>query len=449
MSKRFLLITLVALVGISCSRSNKEEKRPVVFSAQLSVSDSLDQSGNFAGFQFLVFSRENPTAAADTIFYAESDSTGRVNGLIEPEEEGLYPLQISRNGVNIGIVRLIVAYNDTITITGELPNNFEVDSKENRAMERYDRVQNGFNRTNQFILAGQVADSLIPWEYQKWADLFWEVFNEDKGTLAAKFALESNIDILRRIDQPQMFNKINQAFEEDLAYGLAATFGKQYVASTRGLDASVAYLDSVKNLTREKDIHKAIDQSIIKLQFDSTNVEIASNLLTKYERKYLKKEEEPSFWYKNIRFEISNLAPGMPLPDFGFVTAAGDSITKSGLLGTAYVLEFSRLSNSLYQSQYDEATVIYQIYHPQGLEYFTVPFDESVNTIIGFFQERDRFWALADPPSFNAQNIVDEFNVQYFPTRILVDQNGNIVRKFVGEEFEQIIPAITQTLSNN
>ncbi len=449
MSKRFLLIALIAVVGISCSRSDKEEKNPAVFTAQLSVSDSLDQSRNFAGFQFLVFSRENATAAADTIFYAESDSTGKVSGLIEPEEEGLYPLQISRNGVNIGIVRLIVAYNDTITITGELPNNFEVDSKENRAMERYDRVQNGFNRTNQFILAGQVADSLIPGEYQKWADLFWEVFIQDEGTLAAKFALESNIDILRRIDQPQMFNKLNQAFEEDLAYGFAATFGKQYVASTKGLDASLAYLDSVKNLTKEKDIQKAIDQSIIKLHFDSANVEIAKDLLSSYERRYIKKDEEPSFWYKNIRFEILNLAPGMELPDFSFVTAAGDSVSKASMLGTAYILEFSRLENSLYQSQYDESTVIYQIYHPQGLEYFTIPFDESVNTIIGFFQERDRFWALADPPSFNAQNIVDEFNVQYFPTRILVDQNGNIVRKFVGEEFEQIIPAITQTLSNN
>lgn len=449
MFRRLLLIVLVAAIGISCARSDKKEKTPTLFTAQLSVSDSLDQSGNFSGFQLLVFSRENPTAAADTIFYAETDSTGYVSGVIEPEEEGLFPLQISRNGVNIGVLRLIVSYNDTISITGEFPNNFEVDSRENRAMERYDRVRSGYDRTNRFILAGQVADTLIAGEYQKWADLFWEVFNKDKGTLAAKFALESTVDILSRIDQAQMFNRLNKAFEEDLAYGLAATFGKQYVARQKGLEASLAYLDSVKNLTKEKDIQQALDQSIIKLHFDSAKVETASQLLSRYERKYLDKNEEQSFWYKNIRFEINNLAPGMALPEFSFVTAAGDSVSKSGLLGTTYILEFSRLANPLYQSQYDEATIIYQIYNPQGLEYFTIPFDESVNTIIGFFQERDRFWALADPPSFNAQNIVDEFNVQYFPTRILVDQQGNIVRKFVGEEFEQIIPAITQTLSNN
>ncbi|RNC79666.1 MAG: hypothetical protein ED557_14185 [Balneola sp.] len=449
MNKVYLSILVIIIAGVSCAKSNEEIKAPTLFSAQISVPDSLDDTGNFAGFHFLLYSRETPGAAADTMFYAETDSNGFLSGLIEPEQAGVFPLQVSRNGVNIGMVRLIVSHSDTISITGEIPNNFTVDSRENRAMERYERVRSGYDRTNRFILAGQVPDSLIGREYQKWADLYWEVFNRNKGSLAAKFALEGTVDILRRIDQPLMFSRLNQAFDEDLAYGLAATFGKQYVANTKGLDASVAYLDSVRSLTKEKDVHKAIDQSIIKLHFDSANVDIASELLAKYERKYIKKDEEPSFWYKNIRYEISNFAPGMGLPDFSFVTAAGDSVNKSGLLGTVYVLEFSRLANSLYQSQYDESTVIYQIYNPQGLEYFTIPFDESVNTIIGFFQERNRFWALADPPSFDAQGIVDDFNVQYFPTRILVDQNGNIVRKFVGEEFEQIIPAITQTLSNN
>jgi len=124
-------------------------------------------------------------------------------------------------------------------------------------------------------------------------------------------------------------------------------------------------------------------------------------------------------------------------------------VNNNTLLGNPYILEFTLMANQLYQQQYDESTVIYQIYGPEGLQYFTIPFDESVNTIIGFFEERDRFWQLADPPSFDARKFTDDFNIQFYPTRILVDAEGNMVRKYIGEEFDGIIPGITETLNLN
>lgn len=451
MRKIFWTLIIGVMFGNACSAEQEKEVKPTLFSAQLSVADSIDQTGDFSGFQILIFSRINASAAADTLFFGVTDSTGFMEGVINLKDEGAFPTQITRNGVNLGTVRLLLAYDDTVKVTGEFPafqETFKVDSRERRAMKLFDRVDAGYKRTNQFMIAGQVADSLIPVELQKWTDLYWEVFQDHKGTFASKFALEGVINLLSQFDSQQMFTKLNQSFDEDLAYGLAITRGKEYVARRYGLERSIAYMDSVKSLTKEKNIIRAIDQSIIKINYDSSRVVEARTLLDKYNSTYNEKGTEPSFWYKNMRFDLTNLAPGMDIPEFTFTTSEGDTISNVNMIGKSYVLEFTLMANQLYQSQYEEATVIYQIYNMNGLEYFTIPFDQSTNTIIAFFEERDRYWQLADPPSFNKKDFVEDFNVQFFPTRILIDKQGKIVRKYVGQEFEGMIPAITETLKN-
>tara|TARA_R110000868_G_scaffold378658_7_gene644226 strand:- start:25308 stop:26630 length:1323 start_codon:yes stop_codon:yes gene_type:complete len=440
------------MFGTACSAEQEKEVKPTLFSAKISVADSIDQTGDYSGFQVLIFSKKSASASADTLFWGITDSTGFVNGVIDLKDEGAFPTQISRNGVNLGAIRLLLAYDDTVKVSGEFPGFQEtlvVDSRESRAMKLYDRVDTGYKRTSQFIISGQIADSLIPGELQKWVNLYWEVYQDHKGTFASKFALEATINLLRQYDSPQMFSKLNQAFDEDLAFGLAITKGKEYVAKNFGLEKAITYLDSVKALTKEKEIIRAIDQSVIKINYDSLRVEEARELLEKYNKKYNLDDSELSFWYKNMRFDLTYLAPGMDIPEFSFRTSDGDTITNSSMIGKSYLLEFTLMANQLYQSQYEEATVIYQIYNINGLEYFTIPFDQSTNTIIAFFEERDRYWEIADPPSFDRKAFVENFNIQYFPTRILVNKQGKIVRKYIGEEFDGIIPAITETLKNN
>ena len=68
---------------------------------------------------------------------------------------------------------------------------------------------------------------------------------------------------------------------------------------------------------------------------------------------------------------------------------------------------------------------------------------------IAFFQERDRFWSIAEPPTMNRKSLIETFNIQYYPTRILVDAEGRIIRKFIGEELDDFIPYLTPHLTSN
>ena len=440
----FFLMLLLILA--SCS--SEPEALQSRFVADVSVADSIDQTGDFSGFNFLIFSRASINDPIDTLLYVTTDKSGHTEGNFKFERAGSYPVQITRNGRNIASLQIWLAENDTTHLTGEFPafdKTYNIDSREQDAMEVYNRVEAAFARTNTFILNGKIPEDEIGSELQKFVDLYWEVFTKNPGSFASKFALERAITLLNTFDEEQMFEKLQQAFSDDYAFGLAATIGKEYVADYRGLDATVAYLDSVKTLTKKEDIHRVLDQAVIKLQLDSLNIDQARQLLTSFEKNY-ENPDEYTFWYKNMRFELYDLTPGEPVPAFSFETVDGDTISNESLLGKPYILEFSLMANQLYQSQYEKSTVIYQLYAPQGLQYVTIPFDESSNTIVGFFQERDRFWDIANPPSVDRKKMTEEFNIHFFPTRVLVDAEGNMNRKFIGEEFDGIIPAITQTL---
>lgn len=444
----FFLLLLVATLS-NCSK--EPEVLESKFLVDVSVADSVDTTGDFSGFNFLVFHRLTVNDPVDTLIHLVTDSLGHAEGNIQFEKAGSYPVQISRNGRNLASLQLLLSDEDTVKFSGQFPDisaTIEVDSREQRAMDAYNRVDKAFQRVALFINAGKVPEEEIADELQKQVDLYWQIFERYPGTFASKFGLEAAVNILSDLDQPQMFEKINQGFNEEYAFALAATVGKEFVASERGLEKGIAYLDSVKKLTKKEDILRVLDQAKIKLQLDSLKVEDAKTALATFEKKYEDKENYTE-WFKNIRFELFELTPGEPVPTFSFFTADGEVVSNSNLLGKPYILEFTTMANSLYQQQYDEATILYQLYAPNGLQYYTLPFDPSANTIIGFFEERNRYWDVADPSSFDKKKMVENFNIHYYPTRVLVDAEGNMYRKFIGEEFDGMIPAIIETLKLN
>ena len=443
-----LILLLLVLVATVTNCSKEPEILESQFMVDVSVADSIDQTGDFSGFKFLVFHRLSVNEPVDTLLFLTTDTLGHAEGSIQFERAGSYPVQISRNGRNLASLQILLADEDTIKFSGEFPDlgaTLDIDSREQRAMNAYDRVDLAFQRSDAFIRAGRIANEDIPAELQKHVDLYWQIFDRYPGTFASKFSLEAAVNLLSKYDQAQMLKKIDEGFGEDYAFALAATLGKAFVAETEGFDAAISYLDSVQKLTEVEDIERVLEQSKIKLTFDSLKVEEAKALLTRFEKEY-EDEENYTEWYKNIRFELYELTPGQPAPEFSFITVDGDTVTNESAKGAPYILEFTLMANRLYQEQYDESTILYQLYSPDGLQYFTIPFDESANTIVGFYEERDRFWGIANPPSVDKKKMVEEFNIHYYPTRVLVYADGNIYRKFIGEEFDGMIPAIIETL---
>ena len=444
---KFILSALVAFLAISCSSDPKWNEARI--EGSISVADSVDSSGDYSGIEVMITYQENVDAKIDTIFKEQTDKNGLLNGSVKFPTRGVYPVYISRNGNQVAASQFILADNDTIKFSGELPGfnqNIEIDSREHRGMQMFNRIDRGFNRVAAYINAGAVDDTLIYDEVYKWSNLYWEVTERNPGTVAEILASSESVRLLNIIDQPMMMTRIDQALKNERFVLSASNYGMKYKAETQGLDAAISYLDSLMDLTDTDDLLINLKQKQIELYYDSAKVDEAKNKLEAFEKEY-KETKRAMDWARVIGYDLAYLAPGYRVPDFSFVTQEGDSVNASTLLGKPFILEITPVANRLYQDQYDRTVVIQQIYQNYDLEIYTIPLDQSEVTVNAFFEERVKHWGVAEFGTFDIKKLIEDFNVTDIPTRILVDQQGNIVRKYIATEFTDVIQGMNTIIS--
>ncbi len=441
------LLLTGAFIFINCS--SQPEWDTVLIEGKISVADSIDSTGDFSGFRVDIAYTKPGTSQVDTLFSYTTKKDGVIKGRVKFPEQGLYPVLISRNGNPIGAIQFILADNDTISFSAVLPDitqSFTVDSREQRAMDDYNRINKNFRRVVAYINAGAVADSAIQDEIAKWSALFWEIKQEHNGTFASNLAARESIRLLSTINKEAMMGALNTSLESERMITVAMDFGLEYVSNKSGVEGGTNYLDSLKRLTKNKDILRLVSQKQIKYNFDSSRVSFARELLTNFKKEF----EDDSLamrWAKIIGYDLNYLAPGFQVPEFSFITQRGDTVNSNSMVGKAYILEITPVASRMYQNQYDRAVVIHQIYRNYNLEILTVPLDESEVTVTAFFEERVKHWPVARLGSFDIKDLIEKFNITDVPTRILVDQSGTIVKKYVAGDFADVLDGLSTIIN--
>ncbi|PAU95646.1 hypothetical protein CK503_00860 [Aliifodinibius salipaludis] len=449
LTKLKYLFVVLAVGVISWGCSNESENKTAHISGNFTVSDSIDSSGDYSGIGFTIIKKDSANADADTLYHAVSDSNGSFSGMATFQEKRRYPLIISRNNRNLARSGVILAEDDSVFITGQLPNvreTLKIASREHNAMQTFQRLGKNFNRVMQLARAGQLKGDTLRDELQKWTNLYWDVYEEEEGTFASNFAAREAIKILEGFDKPQMMNRIRSVDNQDDLSDLGATFGKRYMAENKGLDSALVYLDSLSQITESPNSSKQIARQRIKLLYDSARVDQAQKELTTFKKAY--PQDSTSEWVESMSYDINYLSPGDTIPEFQF-SQNGKTISRDSLSGTPYILEVTQLSNRLYQEQFDRTVVIHSIYKNYGLEVITLPLDESQVTVDAFFEGRVKPWPVADAQAFDREELLEKFNIRLLPTRFLVDKNGQIIRKYVGNEFEDVIQGIQKIINKD
>lgn len=448
--RQFALYLLVAISIITAACSNEPKPLQTVVKGNISVADSVDDSGDFSGIEVSIIARDSSNAFTDTLFNEQTDASGSFMGTVTFPEKRYYNLFISRNGTNLGSIGAILSDGDTLTVTAELPGlnqTLTLSSREHKAMETLARVERGFQRIGAFARSGVLPDSQLLDETQKWSDLYWEVFEKHPKTIASFLAAEKSASIVSSFDQQKMLERIDAALPADYMFNVALSLAKPYIAQTQGFEAASSYLDSLVQISGNETIKEAIKRDKIMMYFDSSRVKEAKNLLAKYEEQYSSSDSKK--WARRIRYDLNYLAPGVMIPDFSFVTLNGDTVSNTSLSGDVYILEISPLANPEYQNDYDRTVIIHEIYKNYGLKIFTVPLDESPLTVDGFFEERRKLWSVAELGSFDVQDMIQKFNVVQVPTRFLIDENGVLIRKYERGEFQEVIQGLNKAFDNS
>lgn len=439
--KWLLLLAAVLLVGACSSPESGPSSAHV--EGRITVADSIDASGDYSGIEVSIIRKDSAQAPADTLFYQITDSSGYFDGSAQFPSDRFYTLRIDRNQRRLGQNSIILADNDTVQISAELPGlqqTLAIKSNEHEALNQYQRVNNNYQRVMQFIRSGAIQGDSARTELRKWANLHWEVYTGQEGTIASRMAAVDAIEIYSSVNDSTVMQKLRQIQDNDDLAGVAAQYGKNYLAQNRGLNSSLQYLDTLQSITQDSLANMNIQQERIKLLYDSARIDAAKSQLEDFKKQFGTMQSAKS-WVETIEYDLTYLSPGDSIPSFSFRNN-GRMISRDSLLGTPYILEITMLSNRLYQNQYDRTFVIHNIYKNFGLEVVTIPLDQSQITINAFFDEREKAWPVAPADAFNRQSVIKKFNIRLVPTRFLVDRQGNIVRKYIGQEYQDVIKGI-------
>lgn len=449
--KAAFILFIAAIVMFGCSKKDSKLNEAYI-SGKITVDENLDSSGDNSGIQLMVSFQTSEDEARDTLFHAVTDVEGNFSGTAQFENRDLYPIIVSRNQNTFGILNVVFADGDSISIQAELPNvdqTAEISSKENDVFKIYERVERNFNRVAQYINAGVLSEDSVLVELRNWSDLYWDVYNEHKNTFAAELAGNMSITLLSGWNDSLMVERAESLIG---AQSSLRSNGRSvlvdYYAETEGLDRAISFLNRVENLSTERNDIMTTQMDKIELLYDSSRTSEAAAQLDQFQEQF-KDVPLAMEWAENISYDIEFLAPGSPFPDFSFVTVAGDSVTTNSLEGVPYIIEITRFDNPLYQRQYDRTVAIYQIYSNFGLDIITVPVATNPVMFEAFFEERDMFWKVVRPDTFDAEELIERFNITRVPTRFLVDSDGQIIRRYIGEEYQEVVRGLQNITSSN
>jgi len=440
------LTAFVFLIFIisSCSSDDAANSNKPYIEGRITVNDSLDSTGDYSGIQILSSVRSG-AESIDTLFYAVTDSTGSFSGFADIDENGIYPVLLSRNSNNFGLLNVVLAEGDSVSITAELPdvrNTSEITSDEQEVLRTLERVERGFRRVANFMNAGAISADSIQIEIEKWSDIYWQVFEENRGRHVARLSGESSATILQGWNDSLMVERANIVLDE---YSRISPNLRnlliQHISDTEGLSATLGFIDELEEKTPTENDKISIQIKRIDLLYDSSRTERATEYLNQLKNEFPEDEFVQS-WAENMAYDLEYLAPGSSFPELQFQLVNGDSVSTSSLKGQPFLLEVTRLDNALYQEQYDRTVAIYQIYRNFDLEIITVPVSVSDVMFSAFFEERSRIWPFVRPNSFDTEALVEVLNLNRVPTRFLIDADGTIIGRYIGTEYDNILDGL-------
>src|SRR6056297_4359393 len=116
--KAAFILLIAAIVMFGCSRQDSGQKEAYI-SGTLTVDENLDSSGDYSGIQLLVSFQTSDGEARDTLFHAVTDVEGNFSGTANFENRDLYPVIVSRNQNTFGVLNMVFADGDSISINAE------------------------------------------------------------------------------------------------------------------------------------------------------------------------------------------------------------------------------------------------------------------------------------------------------------------------------------------
>ena len=441
---------MAGLLIAGCSSASHDSNVAIVTGTLTISEEILDDDVDFSGIQLFIVAGQNELR--DTLFNALTDVDGFFSTVARVPERGVYPLVISRNNRVIHIGSMVLAPEDTVTVTGQLPDldrTLRIDSRENRAMHTYERLQRLYGRVATLAFGGVVSQDSIPILMNQWSDLFWSMRDEYPGSYASNLASIDAIDILEGWNDGKVIERLNELDGNDIYFTVKLAYGGHVRARHEGLSSGIDYLNQLRRSVRDSDRRRAVDMRLIELMVDYGEYDMALDHARQLVRN-TGSDELMREWAEDAVYRLENLMPGRLIPSFT-LTFDGEPVTFP-LEGAppVTVIEVVLLSDRNYQQSYTGLQRLFRSVPEGSARFFTVPLEQRQTTINAFFEERSRNWPFAPAGAYEEAGIIDLLRIEEVPTRIVLDRDGRILARLVGHDLRDLseeLDSIIQTLN--
>jgi peroxiredoxin len=434
---QFILLLLATFL-IADSGFTQAQKTTRI-SGSITVDQRLDSTGDYSGISVHIVDIGGQRGV-DTLFAAITNIDGSFSGTARFTNKGEFTASISRYGIPLAATAVILAPNDPVTITGQLPNFEEtvsVESKEQSAMNTYQRVERNYNRIVDFINSGavEVTQDTIPVIINTWSDLFWSVRELHPGTLAADIGTLRSVEILAGFNDEVVLRRVRESMSDNSFYTAAKVrLGAGAKLRLEGVQPAIAFIDSVLKMRIPEDDRIVLEMESIEIKIDNGMEQEAKTRLLAFREKH---KNTPSLaeWVDVIMYDIENLFPGLPAPSFSLQLHRGGRVQNQDLIGKTVLIEIANFASQTYQTENTFLGLLYERFNDKNFEIVTIPIHDSRITVNAFVQDRNIPWPVVSAGQFNSADIIQKFNLTVIPTRILIAPDGTIIRKYSGTNF--------------
>ena len=435
--RRWSVFALIVLLAgwAAPAQAQPDDTIQSVLEGRITVNPELDSIPNYGGFEVLVAYQAGESV--DTLGYATTDRSGQFRMTVEAPDRGIYPIVIRRRGTVVASDDFVVASGETATMQVQLPvgnRPLPIRSTENSAWLAY-RNTVALHRQGliERVQQQSVKTDSVGQNVEQTASILWNMPQSYPNTLGAAYARSEAVTLLAGWNDSLAVARAREVEPTNPRYLDAARTARRAQARLRGQSEALALVRDFQSRAIRGAQEAALQAEIVRAHIDSLEQDQALAAAQTLQRVF--PNTEWADWAKRAAYEINNLLPGMPAPEFSVTTWDGEALDLGDLRGQPVILEFYQPSSQLYEKQLTARNAVYEQTRDANLAMVSISLQPDTLLNQAFYEGRELPGTHVVAPPEVAQGFVGTYNLGALPTRFLIDAEGNLVGKYVGSAF--------------
>lgn len=431
------LVVLGLMVGALVACGAAESTPPPIRSymeGHITVRAEVDSIQDYRGFEVLVASSPTANADLDTLGFAVTDSTGFFQMDITAPDRGIYAVIIARRGQILKVDEMAVAEGDSAQMRLLLPAGqrpIAIRSQENAAWLAFRNTQAQHNQELMGIVQdGNFREADVRRSIEQTATILWNLQEQYPNTIGGAMAAAQSIITLDDWNDSLLVERMRQIEPDNPRLVDVVRIGRGAVARLAGQDSAVAFVRSFQRQVEHPRDWAGLQSEIVIAYMDSSKNDLA--LAAVQELKQASADSVWVDWANQAQYELENLMPGMPAPTFTATTYDGEDFSLEDLRGRLVLLEFYRPEMPAFQQELATRNTLYEVAAPGSFDIVSISLQPDTLLNEAFFEDRAFPGIHIIGPGGPSYDVAEQYAVTALPTRVLIDQEGRILTKYVG-----------------